>query len=265
MRLRDLMELCALLVCTSGVWACKPVDKTLKVGVVGRDEEAIAQVAAEVAKQRHGIDVRLVTFSDYVNPNAAVADGSLDANAFQHRPFLERQIQDRGYKLVVVANTFVYPMAAYSLRLERLVDLPDGATIAVPSDPSNMGRALALLDEQGLFELKPGVGTHATTHDIAANPRKLHVLEIEAALLPRYLGEVELAVMDHNFAARKAMRATENGLFHEDDASPYVNVIVSREDNRNKPELRAFVEAYQSDEVYAKARSLFGDGVTKGW
>ncbi|MET0390731.1 MAG: MetQ/NlpA family ABC transporter substrate-binding protein, partial [Polyangiales bacterium] len=134
----------------------------LKVGVISGKEEEVAQVAVKIAKERFGVEVELVTFSDYMNPNAALADGSLDANAFQHRQYLDRQIADRGYKLVPVGNTFVYPIAAYSQRWKRLDELKDGAQIAVPNDPTNLGRALVLLEKQGLFKLKPGVGVLAS-------------------------------------------------------------------------------------------------------
>lgn len=263
-RKHALLSLVVALALSAGA-ACSKSEKKVKVGVISGAEEQIAEVAAKLAKERYGADVELVVFSDYVNPNAALADGSLDANAFQHRPFLEQQIKDRGYKLAVVGTTFVYPIAAYSQKIKKLSELRDGAEIAVPNDPTNLGRALVLLEKQGLLKLAPGVGPKATALDIAANPRKFKVVELEAPQLPRALPDVDLAIINTNYAAQIDLSPTRDGLFHEEKDSPYVNLIVAREDNKDRKEIRDFVEAYQTDEVYAKARALFQEGVIKGW
>jgi D-methionine transport system substrate-binding protein len=237
----------------------------LKIGVISGKEEEVAEVAARIAKEKYGVDVQLVTFSDYMNPNAALADGSLDANAFQHRQYLDRQIADRGYKLVPVGNTFVYPIAAYSQRIKRLDELADGAQIAVPNDPTNLGRALVLLEKQGLFKLKPGVSVHASVLDIASNPRQLKIVEVEAPQLPRVLPDVDLAVINTTYASQINLTPKTDGLFSEDETSPYVNLIVARQDNKDSPALKKFVQAYQTDEVYAAAQAQFKGGVVKGW
>jgi D-methionine transport system substrate-binding protein len=244
---------------------CQQRSSKLKVGVISGPEEELAGVAVRLAKERYGVDAELITFSDYVNPNAALADGSLDANAFQHHPYLDQQIKDRGYKLVAVGNTFVYPIAGYSQRIKRLADLKDGAQIAVPNDPTNLGRSLVLLEKQGLIKLKPGVGSHATALDVVDNPRKFRIVEIEAPQLPRTLTDVDLAVINTNYASEINLSPTKDGLFIEGSDSPYVNLIVAREDNKNLPALQSFVKAYQREEVYATARKLFHDGVVKGW
>lgn len=237
----------------------------LKVGVISGKEEEVAQVAARIAKEKYGVDVELVTFSDYMNPNAALADGSLDANAFQHRQYLDQQIADRGYKLVPVGNTFVYPIAAYSQRIKKLAELKDGAQIAVPNDPTNLGRALVLLEKQGLFKLKPGVSVHASVLDIVSNPRQFKIVEIEAPQLPRALPDVDLAVINTTYASQINLSPKHDGLFSEDETSPYVNLIVARQDNKDTPTLKKFVEAYQTDEVHAAAVAQFKGGVLKGW
>ena len=266
MNLRYLSLLLAVsLLASLSVLGCRRHSGKLKVGVISGAEEQVAAVAIQLAKQKYGVDAELVTFSDYMNPNAALADGSLDVNAFQHRQYLDQQIKDRGYKLVAVGNTFVYPIAGYSLRIQHLGDLKDGAQIAVPNDPTNLGRALVLLEKQGLFTLKPGKGAHATSLDIQDNPRKFRVVEIEAPQLPRALQDVDLAVINTNYASQINLSPTKDGLFSEDKDSPYVNLIVSRDDNRDSSAVRNFVKAYQSDEVYAEATRVFHGGVVKGW
>ncbi|AHF93913.1 lipoprotein, YaeC family [Opitutaceae bacterium TAV1] len=243
----------------------KARENHLRLGVIGGPEEQLAEIVKRLAKERHGLDVEIVTFSDYIMPNAALADGSLDANAFQHRPFLDRQISDRGYKLVVAGNTFVYPIAGYSLRIKSLDALPDGAKVAVPNDPTNLGRALVLLAKQGLVTLKPGAGINATVLDIAGNPKKLKIVELEAAQLPRTLPDVDLAVINTTYAGQIGLSPTKDGLFVEDKDSPYVNLIVVREDNKDSPAVRTLVQTWQTDEVLEAAEKIFPGGVVKGW
>lgn len=237
----------------------------LKLGVIAGAEEQVAEVARQVARDKYNLDVELVAFNDYVTPNAALADGSLDANAFQHKPFLDQQIKDRGYPLVVVGRTFVYPIAAYSKRIHRLAELHDAATIAVPNDPTNLGRSLLLLERQGLIQLRPGAGVNATVLDITGNPRKFKIVELEAPQLPRSLTDVDLAIINTTYASQIGLTPPKDGIFVEDSNSPYVNLIVARENNQNSQSVTQFVQAYQSDEVYAAARKIFQDGVVKGW
>jgi len=237
----------------------------LKVGIMSGGEERVAAVAAQVAKQRHGLDVELVTFSDYLMPNAALADGSIDVNAFQHAPFLSQQVEARHYPLSIVASTFIYPIAGYSQRLRSLADLKDGAQIAVPNDPSNLGRALKLLERQGLLTLRPEAGILPTVLDITANPRNLRIVELDAAQLPRVLPDVDLAVINNNYAAQAGLAALRDGLMVEDKDSPYVNLIVARQDNRDDPRIGLWVASYQTEEVHAAAREAFNGGVVRGW
>ena len=136
----------------------KEENKTLKVGAIAGPETELVETAAKVAKEKYGLTVEVVTFSDYVTPNVALNDGSVDVNAFQHKPYLDAQIRDRGFKLVPVGNTFVYPIAGYSKKVKALSELKDGAQIAVPNDPTNLGRSLILLEKQGLLKLKEGAG-----------------------------------------------------------------------------------------------------------
>ncbi|MDU7310370.1 MAG: methionine ABC transporter substrate-binding lipoprotein MetQ [Aeromonas sp.] len=243
----------------------KEENKTLKVGAIAGPETELVETAAKVAKEKYGLTVEVVTFSDYVTPNVALNDGSVDVNAFQHKPYLDAQIRDRGFKLVPVGNTFVYPIAGYSKKVKALSELKDGAQIAVPNDPTNLGRSLILLEKQGLLKLKEGAGLEATVLDIASNPRNFKIVELEAAQLPRSLEDVDLAIINNTFAGQIGLTPTENGLFVEDKESPYVNLIVARENNKDDEKVKEFVQSFQTDEVFKKGTELFKGGLVKRW
>ncbi len=239
----------------------------IKVGVIMGAEQQVAEVVRQVAKNKYGLDVELVTFGDYVLPNELLSKGDIDVNAFQHRPYLEQQIKDRGFKLVSVGNTFVYPMAGYSKNIKSLNELKEGDQIALPNDPSNLGRSLLLLQKTGLIKLKDNVGLLPTTLDLTENPKKLQFIELEAVQLPRSLDDkkIALAVINTSYASRVGLTPGKDGLFEEDKNSPYVNLIVARKDNQDAANVKKFVQAWQSDEVSEAANKLFNNGAVKGW
>ncbi|MBV1840496.1 MULTISPECIES: MetQ/NlpA family lipoprotein [Photobacterium] len=237
----------------------------VKIGVMAGAEAQVAEVAAKEAKDKYGLDVELITFTDYVSPNAALEEGSIDANAFQHKPYLDQQIADRGYKFAVAGNTFVYPIAAYSSKIKSIAELNDGDQVAVPNDPTNLGRSLLLLQQQGLLKLKDGVGLTATVLDVVENPKNLKIVELEAAQLPRSLDDVQLAIINNTYASSINLTPEKDGIFVEDKESPYVNLIVARQDNVNAENVQTFVKAYQSDAVYNAAMEIFNGGIVKGW
>jgi len=239
----------------------------IRVGITSGPEQEIAETAKKVAKEKYNLDVELVAFNDYVVPNEALNQGDLDANAFQHQPFLDEQVKQRGYKLAVVGKTFVYPIVAYSKKIKIISDLKNGSTIAIPNDPTNGGRALLLLQKQGLIKLKDNIGLLPKVTDITENPRQLEILELEAPQLPRVLDDdrVALAIINNNFAAQAGLNPEKEGLFSEDKNSPYANLIVSREDNQNEEKIKKFVQAYQSAEVEQKAKEVFQGGAIKSW
>ena len=237
----------------------------ITVGVIAGSEAQVAEVAAQVAKDKYGLEVELITFSDYITPNAALDEGSIDVNAFQHKPYLDQQIKDRDYKFAVVGNTFVYPIAGYSSKIKSLDELQEGDQVAVPSDPTNLGRSLMLLEKQGLLVLKEGAGLSATVLDIVSSPKNLDIVELEAAQLPRSLDDVSLAIINTTYASSINLSPEKDGLFVEDKESPYVNLIVAREDNVDAENVQNFLKAYQTDTVYDAAMKIFKDGVVKGW
>ncbi|MBE4619295.1 MetQ/NlpA family lipoprotein [Vibrio navarrensis] len=237
----------------------------IKVGVMAGAEAQVAEVAAKVAKEKYGLDVELVTFTDYVTPNAALDDGSIDVNAFQHKPYLDQQIADRGYKLTIAGNTFVYPIAGYSKQVKSVAEIQDGARIAVPNDPTNLGRSLLLLEQQGLIKLRDKVGLLATVRDIVGNPKNLTIVELDAAQLPRSLDDVALSIINTTYASSINLTPQKDGVFVEDKESPYVNLIVARQNNVQAENVQNFVKAYQTEEVYNAASEIFQGGVVKGW
>ena len=240
-------------------------DNHLKVGAIAGAETQVAEEAAKIAKEKFGLEVEIVQFSDFATPNVALNDGSIDVNAFQHKPYLDSQIKDRGFKLVAVGNTFVYPIAGYSKKIKAVSELKEGSQIAVPNDPTNLGRSLLLLQKQGLLKLKDGSGLSATVLDIVENPKKVKIVELEAAQLPRALEDVDLAVINTVYASQVNLQPTRDGLFVEDKDSPYVNLIVARENNQNDEKVKNFVKSYQDEAVFKKATELFNGGVVKGW
>ena len=263
--LKGLLAIAAAAIVLTGCGE-KAVDMNkIKVGVIAGAEEQVAEVAARVAKERYNLEVQLVTFSDYVTPNAALNDGSIDANAFQHKPYLDRQIADRGYKLAIVGNTFVYPIAGYSKQITTLDELASGSRVAVPNDPTNLGRSLLLLQQQGLITLRDDIGLLATVRDITDNPKNLRIMELDAAQLPRALDDVTLAIINTTYASSINLTPEKDGIFVEDKESPYVNLLVARQDNVNAENVQNFLKAYQTDEVYKAASEIFRGGAVKGW
>ncbi|MCW7547772.1 MetQ/NlpA family lipoprotein [Photorhabdus sp. APURE] len=239
----------------------------IKVGVIVGAEQEVAEIAKKVAKDKYGLDVELVTFNDFVLPNEALSKGDIDLNAYQHKPYMDQQIKDRGYKMVIVGNSFVYPIAGYSKKIKSLDELQDGSQIALPNDPTNLGRSLLLLQKQGLIKLKDGIGLLPTVLDVVENPKNLKLVELEAPQLPRSLDDqkIALAIINTTYASQIGLTPAKDGLFVEDKDSPYVNLLVSREDNKDAENVKKFVKAYQSDEVDEAANKIFNGGAVKGW
>lgn len=240
---------------------------TIKVGITAGPEQELAEVAKKVAKEKYNLDVELVSFNEYIMPNESLNQGDIDVNVYQHKPFMDEQIKQRGYKLAIIGKTFVFPIVAYSKKIKSINELKDGSTIAIPNDPTNGGRSLLLLEKQGLIKLKPNVGLLPKVTDIVENPKKLDIIEIDGAQLPRVLDDakVTLAIINNNFAVQSGLDKDKEGIFSEDKDSPYVNLVVSREDNKNDEKVKQFTEAYQSDEVAKKAEEIFKGGAVKGW
>lgn len=256
-----------ILSCALFITACQPhSDKnTLRVGTIAGPETKLMEIAKQVAKENNGLNVELIEFTDYIEPNTALNDGSIDANMFQHQPFLDQQVKDRHYKLVAVGKTFVYPMGIYSQKIKNITDLAPNAIIAIPNDPSNEGRALILLQKAGLIHLKETAGLYATPIDIQSNPKKLQFKELDAAQLARSLIDVDAAIINTNYAIPAGLSPTKDAIFREDADSPYANIIVVREDELNDPRIKQLVAAFQSPAVIKTAAEIFNGQAIPAW
>lgn len=248
-----------LFVLTLGLTACSSKESAneISIGTIAGPETQLMAVAKKVALEKYGLEVKIVTFSDYNTPNAAVNDGSLNANAFQHLPYLQAQNAARGYQLVPVAKTFVYPMGIYSHKIKQLSQLKAGAKVAIPQDPSNEARALLLLQKAGLITLRANTSVNATTLDILKNPKKLQFIALNAAQLPRSLSDVTIAAINTNFAVPAGLSPNQ-ALFLEGPDSLYANLIVVRADEVDAPKVKKLVAAFQSEAVVKAAQKIFG-------
>ena len=209
--------------------------------------EILNQCVPILAEQ--GIELVVNEYSDYVVPNTAVEDGDEDANYFQHLPYLEEFNETRGTHLVSVAGVHIEPMGIYAGRVSSLEDLPDSAVIAVPNDATNEGRALLLLEAQGLITLDDSSNLTATPNNIVDNPKNLEFQELEAATIPSVLADVDLAVINSNYALGAGLNPTTDALAIESSDSPYVNVLVVKESNENNEAIQALVDALHSDTI----------------
>ena len=222
--------------------------ETIKVGVTAGPHAQILEAVKPIAA-KDGLDIQIIEFTDYVIPNQALAGGDLDANSFQHQPYLDNQVKDRGFDLVSVGKTVVYPIGIYSKKVKRLDELQSGAKVAIPNDPTNGGRVLLLLQAKGLIKLKDGGTLKASPIDIVENPKKLEIVELDAAQLPRSLDDVTVAAINTNFALEAGIDPVKDAIAREAADSPYADVIAVRKADKDKPWVAKLVKAYNSPEV----------------
>ena len=233
--------------------------------VVGASPSPHAQILEAVSEQlaQKGYQLEIKEFTDYIMPNTALEDGELDANFFQHQPYLTDFNEKNGTKLVSAAAIHFEPLGIYGGKTADLADLPEGAQIAVPNDTTNEARALWLLQAQGIIEVDEQAGLEATKQDITSNPKNVEIVEMEAAQLPRVLADVDFAVINGNYAV--AAEIADQVLVTEDKdseaAKQYANIVAVREGDENREDIKALVEALQSDEVKAYIEKTFGSTV----
>ncbi|NLL99485.1 MAG: ABC transporter substrate-binding protein [Tepidanaerobacter sp.] len=221
----------------------------LKVGASPVPHAEILNVVKPLL-EAEGIELQIVEFADYNQPNLRLADKDLDANYFQHIPYLESFSNDHNLDLTYTAKVHIEPMGIYSEKINDISELEDGAEIAIPNDPTNGGRALILLEQAGLLKIKEGVGITATVYDIVENPKNLKITELEAATLPRVLGDVAAAVINSNYALEAKFVPTKDALVLESPQdNPYVNILAIRKGDENRPEIVKLSEALNSPEV----------------
>lgn len=253
----------AALALTLSVPALAQQNQVVRIGASpGPHAEILEKVKPLAAKK--GLDLKIVEFSDYVVPNQALDAGELEANSFQNQPYLDNQIKDRGYKLVSVGLTVNFPLGIYSSKYKNWSEVPDGATIAIQNDPTNGGRSLLLLQDKGIIKLKDGVGFKPTVADITANPKKLKIIEIDAAQTPRSLSDVAAAAINTNYAVDAKIEPT-SAILREDPKGPYVNLIAVREADKDKAWVKSLLEVYHSPEIKAFVAERFKGSVLAGW
>lgn len=253
-----------LIVLLASLVACnKPLPNTLIIGTISGPETELVETAADLALKNYGLTIKIVEFNDYNLPNEALQDGSLDANVYQHLPYLNDAIKAHHYTFDVIGKTFVYPTGIYSNRIKSLKQLSNNSMIAIPNDPSNEARALLLLQKAGLITLKKNRAT--TLSDIATNPLQLRIKELDAAQLPRVLNDVDAAIINTSFAIPAGLNPAKDALYLENKDSPYANLIVINSNSTKKNQLKQFVKALNSPEVAAKANQLFGNAAIAAW
>jgi D-methionine transport system substrate-binding protein len=222
--------------------------ETIRVGVTAGPHAEITDVVRKVAAER-GLDIKVVEFTDYVVPNQALALGDLEANSFQHEPYLKNQISKTGWKIVKVATTIASPQGVYSLKYKKLADLPEGARVAIANDPSNGARGLMILALHGVIKLKDPNNVASTIADITDNPKKLRFVELDAAQLPRSLRDVDLVSINNNYAVQAGLNPATDAIARESADGPWVNIIAVREEDKDKPWVKQLIDAYHSDPV----------------
>lgn len=227
-----------------------PAKIVLKVGASPIPHSEILEfIKPELAKE--GVELKIVSYTDYVRPNLDLDTGDIDANFFQHTPYLDSFNKDHKLSLVSITNVHIEPMGFYSKKISKLDELKNGDTIAIPNDPSNSGRALALLAKAGLIQLKDGAGIKGTVQDIVGNPKSLKISTIDAPQLPRVLQDPKIAgaVINTNYALEGGLNPTKDSLLTEDKDSPYANILVVKDSRKNDPALQKLAKALTSPAV----------------
>ena len=233
--------------------------KVIRVGATPRPHAELLNLVKDDLKE-NGYDLQVVEFTDYVTPNKALEDGEIDANFFQHLPYMNSFNKEQGYHLVSASGIHIEPMAVYSKKVKSLEELKNGSTIAIPNDPTNEGRALLLLQSAGLITLDSNAGLEATPVNIVNNPKNLKFSELEAASVPRVLQDVDAAVINGNYAIPVGLVATKDGLYVEGADSPYVNIVSVKEGNETSDKIKALVNALKSEKIKKYISETYQDG-----
>ena len=240
-------------------------DKTsIKIGVTAGPHAQIFEQVKQVA-EKQGLKIQVVEFGDYIQPNAALAAGDLDANSYQHKPYLDQQVKDRGYKIVNAGYTVNFPIGIYSKKVKSLKDLKEGARVGIPNDPTNGGRVLLVFQDQGLIKLKPEAGLKATPLDVIDNPKKIRFVEVDAAQLPRTLDDLDASAINTNYALSAGLNPGKDAIAQESAKSPYVNLLAVRDQDKAQPWVAKLVKAYQSEEIRKFVQTEFKGSVLTGF
>src|SRR3990167_3578404 len=231
----------------------------LRVGVINGEDVGLLTVVQKLAKEKYGLEIKVIGFDDYVQPNVALSNGSIDANIFQHVPFLNAQIKSHGYHITPVAKTFVYPFGFYSNKIHKLSELKRGDMVAIPNDPSNEGRALLLLSDNHLITLKPGSGLFATPSDIAENPYDLQFKELNVAQIARSLNDVAIGGLTNDYTKPAGFKVSD-AVVKESPDSPYANVVAVRSADVHRSDIKKLISAIHSKQYLQATEKAFPNG-----
>jgi len=237
---------------------------SLVVGVTAGPHEQVMEKVKEVATE-NGLDIEITVFTDYVMPNVALAEGDIDANSFQHKPFLDEFKEDRNLDLIDVANTINFPMGIYSEKIDDISEIQEGDKLGLPNDPSNAAHALFLFEGAGLITLKEGADITASVQDIEDNPLNLEFIELEAAQIPRQLDELAAAAINSNYAIESGFVPTEDTLYIEPNDSPWIDLIAVRTEDKDDPAIARLIESYHSDAVKQFIEEEFDGSLIPTW
>ncbi|MDM9623143.1 metal ABC transporter substrate-binding protein [Rhizobium sp. AC44/96] len=237
-------------------------DKSIKVGIMSGEDEDVWRVVAEQAA-KNGLKIEAVVFNDYTQPNEALERGEIDANAFQHQPYLDNQIAQHGYHIVNVGFTGVWPIGLYTKKYKSVSEIPEGASIGVPNDPSNEGRALRVLQNEGIIKLKDGTGILATVTDIVENPKNVEIKELDAGVVGRAIDDLDGAVVNTDWALKSGLSASDRIAQEPIADNPYRNFIAVKQGSEKEAWVKTLVSAYQNDTVKAEFDKVYkGTGVS---
>lgn len=242
-------------------------DKPLKVGVSAGPYGDILREAAKIS-EKQGLKAEIIEFSDWTQPNAALQSGDIDLNNFQHKFYLANQIKQRGYNLVALDESILVPAGIHSKKYTKAADIPEGGKIAIPNDPTNAARALILFEKAGVIKLKPNTGLSATVLDIVDNPKKLQIVELDAAQLPRSLDDVSAAFVSNNYASLAGLELSKALAAETKDAAakPYFTLVfASREDRKDDPRIKKFIEVYRSQPIKDFIDKKFNGSILAAW
>ena len=262
MSLKTILAAAAFALATAGAGVASA--ETIKIGVTPGPHAEILEQVKPIAHAK-GLDIEIVEFSDYVVPNAALDSGELDANSFQHEPYLVNEIEKHGYKISKVANTVTFPIGIYSKKIKAIGELRDGAKVGIPNDPTNGGRVLLLLQSAGLIKLADGVGLKPTVLDITDNPKKLDIVVLDAAQLPRSLDDTDISAINTNYAVEAGLDPAKDAVLREAADGPYVNIIAVQTARKDEPWVKTLVESYHTDAVKQFLADRFKGAVIAGW
>jgi D-methionine transport system substrate-binding protein len=238
--------------------------EAIKVGVTAGPHALILEAVKPIAA-KSGLDIEIVEFKDYVAPNAALDAGELQANSFQNQPYLDNQTAERGYKIEAVTQTVNFPVGIYSKKYKSWDAVPPGASLSIPNDPTNGGRFLLLLQDKGAVRLKADVGFKPRVADIADNPKKFRIVEVDAAQTARSLDDVDAAGINTNFATLAGLDPVKDPILREDPKGPYTNIIVVRSADKDKPWVKTLVQSYQTPEIREFVLTKFKGAVLPSW